>query len=65
MKTIFYSLLIGIVVAIAGLIFAEAFSTVVNGLDRDTSRIIGMMSYVCIVLVTCTGVILSKLAKSK
>lgn len=60
LKSIGKFFLIGIVVAIIGVVFSETFSVFVNGLDRDTSRILGMGTYICITLVVCTGVIVGQ-----
>lgn len=60
LKSLIKLFLIGIVVAIIGIIFSDAFSVFVNGLDRNTSRILGMGTYICIVLVVCTGVIVKQ-----
>lgn len=63
MTTIAKSVLAAIAVAIVGLVFTEIFAAVFTGLEIDTARILGSNLYVCIVLVTCTGVILSEMKK--
>ena len=40
-------------------------AAVVNGLGTDTGRMLGMGAYLCIVIVTCTGVILGRMGKGK
>ncbi|HIT08099.1 MAG TPA: hypothetical protein IAB55_03310 [Candidatus Merdivicinus faecavium] len=64
-KTVGKALLAGIAAAVLGVIFAEAFAAVVNGLGTDTGRMLGMGAYLCIVIVTCTGVILGRMGKGK
>lgn len=63
MKTIGISLLIGIAAAVGGIFFCDLFGAVFNGLGWETGRIIGMGVYLCVLLVVCTGVILSRLGK--
>ena len=60
-KTFGKSLLVGIAVALGGMYFMEYLSAVLNGLDRDTMRILMLGAYLCIVLVTCTGMILGQI----
>ena len=64
-KTVGKALLAGIAAAVLGVIFAEAFAAVVNGLGTDTGRMLDMGAYLCIVIVTCTGVILGRMRKGK
>lgn len=63
-KTLGKSLLAGIAAVVAGLVFADWFSVLMNGLDRDTGRILGMGCYLVLVIVVCAGLILGKLNRS-
>ena len=52
---------VGVMVAVLGLYFAELFASVFNGLSNDSGRIVGMLAYNCTVMVICTGVIVTKI----
>ena len=59
-------LLIGIIVAIGGIFFSELCGVFFNGLgDYGLSVVYGIGLYLCIVIVTCTGLILNRLDKNK
>ena len=53
-------LLIGIIVAIGGTFFSDLYGNIFNGsVDYRLSAIFGIGLYLCIVIVTCTGLILT------
>ena len=59
-------LLIGIIVAIGGMFFSDLYGNIFNGSgDYRLSAILGIGLYLCIVIVTCTGLILNRLDKDK
>lgn len=59
-------LLIGIVVAMGGVFFSELCGNFFNGLgDYGTAVVFGIDLYLCIVTVTCTGLILNRLDGEK
>ena len=59
-------LLIGIIVAIGGTFFSDLYGNIFNGSgDYRLSAIFGIGLYLCIVIVTCTGLILNRLDKDK
>lgn len=59
-------LLIGILVAIGGVFFSELCGNFFNGLgDYGTAVVFGIGLYLCIVTVTCTGLILNRLDGEK
>ena len=59
-------LLMGIVVAIGGMFFSELCGNFFNGLrDYGSAVVFGIGLYLCIVIVTCTGLILNRLEKDK
>ena len=59
-------LLIGIIVAIGGMFFSDLYGNIFNGSgDYRLSAIFGIGLYLCIVIVTCTGLILNRLDKDK
>ena len=55
MKNILKYIGIAGLVAIGCVLFAEIFSMVINGLDRDIARIMGVGLYICMTFVVCTG----------
>ena len=55
------SILIGIATAIIGLIFSALFGKFFNGLSMEASTILGMLFFLCVVIVVCTGILLSKM----
>ena len=63
MKKIWQFLLGGIAVAIGGLFVSELTGSFFNGMDYGSASVLGMGMYLCVVVVTCTGVIVSKLDK--
>ena len=52
---------IGCVVAIIGMFFSELCGSFFNGMEYGSACVLGMGMYLCVVVVTCTGIILSKL----
>ena len=62
-KTILWSLVAGVGVAVLGAVVAALFGTWINGFSRESATLFGLGLYLCFVLVVCTGVILSKLKK--
>lgn len=64
MERIWKSLLAGIVVAVGGLVVSDFFGTVFNGMDYGSASVMGICMYLCVVIVTCTGVIVSKIDRN-
>lgn len=60
MKKVGKYLVIGILIAFIGVIFANVFAAVFNGLPKDTGMILGMGAYLCVVIIICTGIIAEK-----
>ena len=63
LKAFWKSLLLGIAVAIGGVFFAELCGDFFNGMEFGDAAGVGVGLYLCIVLVVCTGLILSRLDK--
>lgn len=61
MKNIYQYVLIGIVVAIGGLFVTEITGRLFNGMDYGSACVLGICMYLCVVIVTCTGIIVTKL----
>lgn len=55
---------IGCVVAIGGMFFSELCGSIFNGMEYGSACVLGMGMYLCIVVVTCTGIILSKISSN-
>ncbi len=51
----------GIAVALGGMIFSDLLGNFFNGMDYGSASVLGICMYLCIVVVTCTGVIVSKI----
>ena len=64
MKKILQFVLAGIVIAIGGIFFSDLIRVFFNGMDYGTALVSGICVYLCVVVVTCTGVIVSKLDKN-
>lgn len=64
MKNIGTSLLAGIVVAFGGLIVSDFVGSIFNGMEYGSACVLGVCLYLCVVVVTCTGIIVSKLDKN-
>ena len=65
MKNIWKYILAGIVVAVGGAFAAAIGGQFFNGLgDYGSGCILGICMYLCIVVVTCTGIIVTKLNKN-
>lgn len=64
MKHIWQYLLLGIAVAIVGMFVSDIAGDFFNGMDYGSACVLGICMYLCIVVVTCTGVIVTKLPKN-
>jgi hypothetical protein len=63
-RTVFISALAGIGTAIVGWYVATFIAeTLFNGLSREASSVYGWATYLSVVVVVCTGIILSKINK--
>ena len=64
MKKIWQFILVGIVIAYGGMWFSDLAGDFFNGMDYGSASVLGICMYLCVVVVTCTGVIVSKLDKN-
>lgn len=64
MKKIWQFVLAGIVVAIGGMFVSDLTGNFFNGMDYGSAAVLGICMYLCVVAVTCTGIIVSKLDKN-
>ncbi len=63
MKRIGRYILVGFLVALGGMFSAELGGDFFNGMDYGSAAVVGISMYLCVVIVTCTGIILSKIEK--
>lgn len=64
MKDIWRYVILGIAVAIGGMLVSDLIGFIFNGMDYGSALALGMGMYLCIVVVTCTGIIISKIDKN-
>lgn len=64
MKNIGASLFAGILVAFGGLLVSEFVGSIFNGMEYGSACVLGVCLYLCVVVVTCTGIIVSKMEKN-
>lgn len=62
MKKILTYFAIGCVLAIVGLLFSDICGDFFNGMDYGSACVLGMLMYLCVVIITCTGIIVSKIS---
>lgn len=62
MKEIGKYFIIGCVVAIGGMLFSDICGSFFNGMEYGSACVLGMGMYLCVVMITCTGIIVSKIA---
>lgn len=62
MKKVWTYFAIGCVLAIGGLLFSDICGDFFNGMDYGSACVLGMLMYLCVVIVTCTGIIVSKIS---
>ena len=55
---------IGCVVAIGGMFFSELCGSIFNGMEYGSACVLGMGMYLCVLVVICTGIILSKITSN-
>ena len=61
MKKVWTYFAIGCVLAIVGMFFSDICGSFFNGMDYGSACVLGMGMYLCVVIVTCTGIIVSKI----
>ncbi len=62
MKKVGLYLLLGLFLAFVGVLFSDLCGDFFNGMDYGSACAVGMGAYLCIIVVVCTGLILSKLS---
>lgn len=62
MKKVWTYFSIGCALAIVGMFFSDICGDFFNGMDYGSAWALGMGTYLCVVVVTCTGIIVSKIS---
>ena len=65
MKEIGRYFVLGCIVAIVGMFFSDICGNFFNGMDYGSACVLGMGMYLCVVVVTCTGIIVSKITSKQ
>lgn len=64
MKNIWQYVLLGVVVAVGGMFVSDLAGSFFNGMGGyGFGCILGICMYLCVVIVTCTGIIITKFNK--
>lgn len=64
-RTILGYFVIGLAVAFGGVLFSDVCGNFFNGMEYGAACTLGMGIYLCVVVITCTGIIVSHLEKKK
>lgn len=64
-RTILGYFVIGLAVAFGGMLFSDVCGNFFNGMEYGAACTLGMGIYLCVVVITCTGIIVSHLEKKK
>ena len=64
-RTILGYFVIGLAVAFGGVLFSDVCGDFFNGMEYGAACTLGMGIYLCVVVITCTGIIVSYLEKKK
>ncbi len=64
-RTILGYFVIGLAVAFGGVLFSDVCGNFFNGMEYGAACTVGMGIYLCVVVITCTGIIVSYLEKKK
>ena len=61
MKKVGIFFVIGLVTAFIGVLVSDIFGSIFNGMDYGSACAVGMGVYLCVVVIMCTGIIVSKI----
>lgn len=64
-RTILGYFVIGLAVAFGGVLFSDVCGNFFNGMEYGAACTLGMGIYLCVVVITCTGILVSYLEKKK
>ena len=64
-RTILGYFVIGLAVAFGGVLFSDVCGNFFNGMEYGAACTVGIGLYLCVVVITCTGIIVSHLEKRK
>lgn len=62
MKEIGKYFVIGCIGALIGMFFSSICGDLFNGMDYGIACVLGIGMYLCVVVITCTGIIVSKIS---
>lgn len=65
MKKIWTYFAMGCMTAIVGIFFSDLCGDFFNGMDYGSACVLGMGMYLCVVVVTCTGIIVSHICSKR
>lgn len=64
MKKVWQYILAGIAVAVGGVFISDIAGNFFSGMDYGSACVLGICMYLCVVIVTCTGIIVTKFNES-
>lgn len=62
MKKILTYFVVGCLIAVIGIIFSAFCGDFLTGMDYGSACTLGIGIYLCVLIVTCTGIIVSKIS---
>ena len=65
MKKVWTYFAIGCALAIVGMYFSDICGDFFNGMDYGSACVLGMGMYLCVMIFTCTGIIVSKITSKQ
>ena len=63
MKKVGTYFVVGLVIAFIGILVSDICGDFFNGMDYGSACVLGMGAYLCVVVIVCTGIIVSKLGE--
>lgn len=64
MKTVRRYFAAGCAAAVMGMFFSDICGDFFNGMDYGSACILGMGMFLCVVIITCTGIVVSRLEQN-
>ena len=61
MKKVYRYFAAGCAAALTGMFFSDICGHFFNGMDYGSACVLGMGMFLCVVVITCTGIVVSKL----
>ncbi|MCF0124003.1 MAG: hypothetical protein HUJ67_07805 [Ruminiclostridium sp.] len=60
-KTVIAWFVVGAIVALCGILSSVLLEDIFNGFPNGLGAVLGICAYLCVVVITCTGIIVAKL----